>query len=483
MTIMRATVPSGQTSWIQYIYVEDTSFAPVTGLSYIGNTAWYVRDKAAPVEIALAAVTVTGVFTSGGFVEVDGTNMPGVYRFDIPNAVFAYGVNNAIVNFRTGTSQDFILYIQLDPPANVTQIVGNTTAGPNLKDFAVNGYDATNHRAYADVMAVNGTATVAASFATWLGQMATGTAQSGSTSTTIKLASGASSANRSYVHQMAIITSGTGSGQVRPILDYVGSTRVATITPAWVTTPDNTSVYLILPIASAVNAVAIDTDPTAAEGVAGMGSDYSVDGMMDANVKAISDDTVAADNAEKVFDNTGYNMSASAIGTATAVTNTVAADVVSISGDVAAADNAEKVFDNTGYNMSNSTLGTVTAVTTVTTVATVTNVTNGVGLSAAAVDAIWDESLTAHTTVNTPGAAMNGIEGGAATATTLSTTQMSTNLSIAVNDHYKDRVLIWISGSLKRQAVSITAYNGATKTLTFTAATSAPSNGDKFIIV
>lgn len=43
------------------------------------------------------------------------------------------------------------------------------------------------------------------------------------------------------------IVSGTGVGQTRRITDYVGSTRVATISPAWGTTPDTNSVYEIMP--------------------------------------------------------------------------------------------------------------------------------------------------------------------------------------------------------------------------------------------
>jgi len=42
------------------------------------------------------------------------------------------------------------------------------------------------------------------------------------------------------------ITSGTGKDQARRVTGYVGSTLVATV-PAWVTTPDNTSVYKITP--------------------------------------------------------------------------------------------------------------------------------------------------------------------------------------------------------------------------------------------
>jgi len=41
------------------------------------------------------------------------------------------------------------------------------------------------------------------------------------------------------------ITSGTGAGQIRIIEDYVGSTKVATVTPAWTVTPNGTSNYSV----------------------------------------------------------------------------------------------------------------------------------------------------------------------------------------------------------------------------------------------
>ena len=74
----------------------------------------------------------------------------------------------------------------------------------------------------------------------------TGTAQAGSTSTTIKLASGASATDDIYNTMTVYVSSGTGSGQIRTITDYVGSTKVATVA-AWTTTPDATSVYEVMP--------------------------------------------------------------------------------------------------------------------------------------------------------------------------------------------------------------------------------------------
>ena len=69
-----------------------------------------------------------------------------------------------------------------------------------------------------------------------------GAAQAGS-STTITLKSTASATDDVYNGMYVTITSGTGAGQIRIIEDYVGSTKVATVTPSWTTAPNGTSNY------------------------------------------------------------------------------------------------------------------------------------------------------------------------------------------------------------------------------------------------
>ncbi len=66
---------------------------------------------------------------------------------------------------------------------------------------------------------------------------------------------------------------------------------------------------------------------------------------------------------------------------------------------------------------------------------------------------------------------------------TLSTTQMTTNLTEVTDEHYKGRTVIWISGDLAGQASDITDYDGSSKMLTYTVVTEAPANTDEFIIV
>jgi hypothetical protein len=97
-------------------------------------------------------------------------------------------------------------------------------------------------------------------------------------------------------------------------------------------------------------------------------------------------------------------------------------------------------------------------------------------------DANWDEARSGHATLGTYGDSFIGLVTGSAEAGTLSTTQMTTDLSEATDEHYNGRTVVWTSGVLAGQASDITAYLGATGRLTYTAITEAPSNGDDFVI-
>ena len=74
-----------------------------------------------------------------------------------------------------------------------------------------------------------------------------GVAQAG-TSTTIRLRAYASSTDDTYTCNIIIIIAGTGRGQARLVGSYNGATKDVTICgDNWVTTPDTTSVYVMLP--------------------------------------------------------------------------------------------------------------------------------------------------------------------------------------------------------------------------------------------
>ena len=71
---------------------------------------------------------------------------------------------------------------------------------------------------------------------------------------------------------------------------------------------------------------------------------------------------------------------------------------------------------------------------------------------------------------------------GAAIAGTLTTTQMTTDLTETTDSHYVGLVVKWTTGALAEQGTEITGYDGTTKKLTFTDVTDAPAATDKFVI-
>jgi len=91
----KRTFLAGVTSQTMDIFIQDSSSTVGAGLSaLVFNTAGlkaYYRKGAtgSATSITLATQTVGGAWSSGGFVEIDATNMKGVYRFDIPDTILA----------------------------------------------------------------------------------------------------------------------------------------------------------------------------------------------------------------------------------------------------------------------------------------------------------------------------------------------------------------------------------------------------------
>lgn len=81
---------AGLTSQTIDLFIQDsTTGAGETGLVYntSGLAICYRKGATATMTaITLATQTVGGAWSSGGFVEIDSTNAPGLYRLDIPNA-------------------------------------------------------------------------------------------------------------------------------------------------------------------------------------------------------------------------------------------------------------------------------------------------------------------------------------------------------------------------------------------------------------
>jgi hypothetical protein len=100
---MTLQIYAGLTSQTVRFFVQDTSSTSGAGLTGLtsgisGLTAYYTKGgTGSATAITLASQTATGAWTSGGFCAVDGTNMPGVYRLDIPNAALDSEVETIIM--------------------------------------------------------------------------------------------------------------------------------------------------------------------------------------------------------------------------------------------------------------------------------------------------------------------------------------------------------------------------------------------------
>lgn len=135
------TIKQGTTSYTEFLNLIGTGYT-------IGSLkAYYTRVGSSPVEISLTSQTVNGAWTSGGFVEIDINSMPGIYRFDVPNAVFSSGSSSAILqisNLNTG-DKAIIIYKFQDPQnidltqtfsaSNVAQTVGDALNAARSSGF------------------------------------------------------------------------------------------------------------------------------------------------------------------------------------------------------------------------------------------------------------------------------------------------------------------------------------------------------------
>ena len=96
-------IKKGAASKILLLFIRDSSQAGevvgLTGLSHnsSGLSCYYHRNTAsAAVEVSLVSMTL-GQYVSGGFKEVDATNLPGVYQLGLPDASLADGAESVVV--------------------------------------------------------------------------------------------------------------------------------------------------------------------------------------------------------------------------------------------------------------------------------------------------------------------------------------------------------------------------------------------------
>jgi len=81
--------------------VDSTTGLPKTGILYTAVTGSYARTRSARVAITMATLaSASAAHSDGGFILVDDTNQPGVYRVDVPDAAFASGAPEVVCTFK-----------------------------------------------------------------------------------------------------------------------------------------------------------------------------------------------------------------------------------------------------------------------------------------------------------------------------------------------------------------------------------------------
>ncbi len=132
------------TSQTVNVFIQDSSSTVGAGLSGLafgtsGLTAYYALPRAAPVAITLVTQTVTGAYSSGGFVELDATHTKGLYRLDLPNAALASGRFVDVYLYGAANMAPVVLEIELTGWDNQDAIHGGLSALPNAAAAASGG--------------------------------------------------------------------------------------------------------------------------------------------------------------------------------------------------------------------------------------------------------------------------------------------------------------------------------------------------------
>lgn len=142
---MKLQIKVASTSQTVNVFIQNSSSTTGAGLAGLafdsaGLTAYYMLPKAAAVSITLATLAaVTSAYSSGGFKEIDSTNCPGWYRFDIPDAALASGRFVGIHLKGATNMAPLPLEIELTAWNNQDAVRGGMTALPNAAADAAGG--------------------------------------------------------------------------------------------------------------------------------------------------------------------------------------------------------------------------------------------------------------------------------------------------------------------------------------------------------
>jgi len=227
---------------------QTVEFPCVTGQTVTAKLFSFGSDTQVASVSATEATNRKGLY-SAAFTDV----AAGTYRLialngsNVPMAAW-----DVTLTLTTATFQVFEIGMTSSTVSAVSGSVGSV--GSNGITAAALATDAVDEIVDAvwDEVLTGATHNVATSAGRRLRQLASvivhsGTAQgAGTGNNQIQLDTGASSTNGAYDPSLVFIESGTGAGQCRLILQYNGTTKVATVDRDWRVNPDNTSEFVIV---------------------------------------------------------------------------------------------------------------------------------------------------------------------------------------------------------------------------------------------
>jgi hypothetical protein len=468
-------IKESTTSKLVRVFIQDSSSttgAGLTGLVYnsSGLTAHYLPEgDATATAITLATMTV-GTWATGGFKEVDSTNMPGVYEIGLPDAVIdATSEGSTLVMLKGATNMaPVLLEIELDKIDYRDGVRAGLTALPNAAADAAGGLVISD----AGGLDID---TMDSHISTF--------ALSGVTASTVTDKTGYSiSGTKTTLDALNDVSTTEVNTQVDTALSDIGLDHLVSASVTGTDITDNSIIARMVSKSATADWDSFDNTTDALEAIAdSAGGDATaanqttiINHLTDVKGTSFVKDTHSL--TDITADVTGINGAAmrgtdSALLAASAPTNFGDLAITASTGRVTVGTNADK----TGYSISGS----------ITTLDGLNDPT-----AAAIADAVLDESLSGHNTGGTLGKSIRQVKEGVVSAestvndASATRTSFVTDLASAVDDFYNDKILVFISGALEGQGRIISDYNGTTKAVTFDeATTSAPANGDGFIIL
>jgi hypothetical protein len=439
----------------------------------------YPRNNATPPRLAIGQV----VQISDGAVQSSGVTI--TVRVEggseaTGGGTTAYGADGTVYYTPTQTETNYTAFIVIANKAScfsasITVVTTATAVSGTVDVGAVSGdataadnleldYDGTG---YAKANSTIGTAT---------------DVTNGVTASTVTDKTGYSiSGSKTTLDALNDVSTAEVNTQVDTALSDIGLDHLVSASVTGTDITDNSIIARMVSKSATADWDSFDNTTDALEALADAGGDATaanqttiINHLTDVKGKSFVKDTHSL--TDITADVTGINGAAmrgtdSALLAASAPTNFGDLAITASTGRVTVGTNADK----TGYSISGS----------ITTLDGLNDPT-----AAAIADAVLDESLAAHNTGGTLGKAIKQVKEGVVSAestvndASATTTSFVTALTSAVDDFYNDKILVFISGALEGQGRIISDYNGTTKAITFDeATTSAPANGDGFIIL